>query len=85
MRIAVLLSLVLALELVKADVALSTSPLATDAGTVSNISSVARIGSRLYDTGPNGYAFAFEVTSILILVSMLGAVIIARRPRKEER
>ena len=41
----------------------------------SPISSVARIGNALFTE----HAFAFEVTSILILVSMVGAVVIARR------
>ena len=59
--------------------ALGRNTFSTDAGTVSSISSVARIGNALYTT----YAFAFEATSILILVSMVGAVVIARRPRKE--
>jgi NADH-quinone oxidoreductase subunit J len=38
-------------------------------------SSVAAIGRTLF----TDYAFAFEVTSILILVAMLGAVVLARR------
>jgi NADH:ubiquinone oxidoreductase subunit 6 (subunit J) len=29
------------------------------------------------------YSFAFEVTSILILVAMVGAVVIAGKPRSE--
>ena len=48
-------------------------------GTASSISSVARIGAALFTT----HSFAFEVTSILILVSMVGAVVIAGRPRRE--
>ena len=40
-----------------------------------DLSDVATIGRRLY----TDYAFAFEVTSILILVAMLGAVVLARR------
>jgi NADH-quinone oxidoreductase subunit J len=39
------------------------------------VSSVTNIGQRLFTT----HAFAFEVTSILILVSMVGAVVLARR------
>ena len=39
------------------------------------VSSVAAIGRRLFTE----YAFQFEVTSILILVAMLGAVLMARR------
>jgi NADH-quinone oxidoreductase subunit J len=39
------------------------------------VSSVAAIGRALFTE----YAFAFEVTSILILVAMVGAVVLARR------
>jgi NADH-quinone oxidoreductase subunit J len=39
------------------------------------VSSVAAIGRSLF----TDYAFAFEVTSILILVAMVGAVVLARR------
>jgi NADH-quinone oxidoreductase subunit J len=39
------------------------------------VSSVAQIGHALF----TDYAFPFEVTSILILVAMMGAVILARR------
>jgi NADH-quinone oxidoreductase subunit J len=39
------------------------------------VSSVATIGRALF----TDYAFAFEVTSILILVAMVGAVVLARR------
>lgn len=44
--------------------------------------SVAMIGKSLFTT----YAFQFEVTSVLILVAMVGAVLMARRePRADER
>jgi NADH-quinone oxidoreductase subunit J len=48
----------------------------------SDLTSVAAIGRTLY----TDYAFAFEVTSILILTAMLGAVVLARRepPRTPE-
>jgi NADH-quinone oxidoreductase subunit J len=39
------------------------------------VSSVGAIGRLLFTT----YAFAFEVTSILIIVAMVGAVVLARR------
>ena len=39
------------------------------------IASVATIGVVLF----RDYAFAFEVTSILILVAMVGAVVLARK------
>ena len=41
------------------------------------VSSVALIGSGLFTR----HAFAFEATSILILVAMVGAVVLARRER----
>jgi NADH-quinone oxidoreductase subunit J len=40
-----------------------------------SVSSVAAIGEALF----TDYAFPFEVTSVLILVAMIGAVILARR------
>jgi NADH-quinone oxidoreductase subunit J len=39
------------------------------------VSSVGAIGRSLFTQ----YAFAFEVTSVLILVAMVGAVVLARR------
>jgi NADH:ubiquinone oxidoreductase subunit 6 (subunit J) len=42
---------------------------------VADLESVAEIGRRLYTE----HAFAFEVTSVLILTAMLGAVVLARR------
>jgi NADH-quinone oxidoreductase subunit J len=39
------------------------------------VPSIAQIGRVLYTE----YAFAFEVTSVLILVAMVGAVVLARR------
>ena len=49
----------------------------TDAGEFpgGSVSSVAAIGQSLF----TDYAFPFEVTSILILVAMVGAVVLARR------
>ncbi len=41
------------------------------------VSSVAAIGRSLF----TDYAFPFEVTSVLILVAMVGAVVLARRER----
>jgi NADH-quinone oxidoreductase subunit J len=81
LKLAVVLSLILAFELVTAVMGLLSGTFSTDAATAANVSSVTRIGAALFS--PTGYAFAFEVTSVLILVSMVGAVVIARRPRKE--
>lgn len=44
-------------------------------GAADGISSVRTIGQVLY----TDYAFAFEVTSLLILVAMVGAVVLAKR------
>jgi NADH-quinone oxidoreductase subunit J len=73
LRIGVVLSLVLGLEVAFALSRLGITSFSTDPGMVSSISSVAAIGLQLFTT----HAFAFEVTSILILVSMVGAVVIA--------
>jgi NADH-quinone oxidoreductase subunit J len=75
LRAGVLLSLLLALEVAWGLSRVGVAAFSTDPGTVSSISSVAHIGSALFTT----HAFAFEVTSVLILVSMVGAVVIARR------
>jgi NADH-quinone oxidoreductase subunit J len=45
------------------------------------VSSVAAIGRLLF----TDYAFAFEATSLLILVAMVGAVVLARRQTPPER
>jgi len=46
-----------------------------------SVTSVSAIGKSLF----TDYAFQFEVTSILILVAMVGAVILARRDDPRER
>jgi NADH-quinone oxidoreductase subunit J len=70
------LAVVLGIELVWALSAMArTAPAAGAAFPASGVSSVAAIGRLLF----TDYAFAFEVTSILILVAMVGAVILARR------
>jgi len=75
LRAGALLSLMLAIELAWALSRIGLTTFGADARTVSKISSVAEIGAALFST----HAFAFEVTSVLILVSMVGAVVIARR------
>jgi len=66
-----ILAVVLAVELAWALTA------RVESGGFSNaaVSSVADIGVRLF----TAYAFQFEVTSILILVAMVGAVVLAKR------
>ena len=75
MRAAVLLSVMLAIEIAWALSGIGIVTLSTDPGRIASISSVASIGAALFTT----HAFAFEVTSVLILVSMVGAVVIARK------
>ncbi len=75
LRLGVLLSLLLVGEIVWALGGVGYTTFGANPADVSSISSVARIGTQLFTV----HAFAFEVTSILILVSMVGAVVIARR------
>jgi len=79
LKLGALLSLILAVEVAWVLSRVAQTGFSTDPGAVSSISSVAQIGSQLFTT----HAFAFEVTSILILVSMVGAVVIAGRARRE--
>jgi NADH-quinone oxidoreductase subunit J len=74
MRIGVVLSLLLGAEIVWALSRIGLGWFAQDASATS-VSSVALIGASLFQR----HAFAFEATSILILVAMIGAVVLARR------
>jgi NADH-quinone oxidoreductase subunit J len=76
MRIGVLLSLFLGAEIVWALARVGLSWFAQGPSATS-VSSVALIGGALFTR----YAFAFEATSILILVAMVGAVVLARKER----
>jgi len=75
LRAAVLLSVLLAFELAWGLSRLAVTTFSTDPGVVASISSVHRIGTELFTT----HSFAFEVTSMLIMVAMVGAVVVARR------
>ena len=76
LRFGVILSLLLGIEIVWALSRIGLGWFAQDAAATS-VSSVALIGSGLFTR----HVFAFEATSILILVAMVGAVVIARRER----
>ena len=67
-----LLSVALALEIVWA---LRHVGIGAFGGEQASVSSVAAIGQSLFTT----HAFAFEATSVLILVAMIGAIVLARR------
>ncbi len=71
-RIGAVLSVLLVAELGWALTRIQTTPFDEPAG---DISSVREIGRRLF----TDYAFAFEATSLLILVAMIGAVILERK------
>ena len=70
-RFGAVLSVVLVIELAWALKHLRGSPMPPSGGAVS----VHDIGVRLF----SDYAFAFEATSVLILVAMVGAIVLARR------
>jgi NADH-quinone oxidoreductase subunit J len=74
MRIGVVLSVLLAAEIVWALSRIGPGWFRQGPGATS-VSSVALIGSGLFTR----HAFAFEATSILILVAMVGAVVLARK------
>ena len=74
LRVAVVLSVILAAEIIWALSHVGLGWFAQD-GTAASVSDVTRIGTELFTR----HAFAFEATSILILVAMIGAVVIARR------
>jgi NADH-quinone oxidoreductase subunit J len=74
------LSIVLVLELIWAAWHISTRQgTALNQVSPGNVSSVAAIGRSIF----TDYAFPFEATSVLILVAMVGAVILARRADQE--
>jgi NADH-quinone oxidoreductase subunit J len=76
MRVGVVLSLILAAEVIWAMTRVGAGWFSQGPGSAS-VSSVALIGSTLFTR----HAFAFEATSILILVAMVGAVILGGRER----
>ena len=79
MKLGALFSVLLCGEVVWGLFKLGLTSVPGDPATRATVSSVAQIGTVLFTT----YSFAFEVTSILILVAMVGAVVIAGKPRRE--
>ena len=77
LKIAAVLSVVLGVEIVWTLSRLSLTSFAADPAAQS-VSDVSRIGVSLFTR----HAFAFEATSILILVAMVGAIVIARKERQ---
>ena len=79
MKLGALFSLLLAVEMAYGLSQLGIASFSTDPAAKAAISNVGQIGVVLFTT----HSFAFEVTSILILVAMVGAVVIAGKPRSE--
>jgi NADH-quinone oxidoreductase subunit J len=74
-RAFVVLSVVLLAELVLALSGLGTRELPADDQVAATVSSVRNIGIAIF----TDHAFAFEATSVLILVAMVGAVVLAKK------
>jgi NADH-quinone oxidoreductase subunit J len=74
LKIGAVLSVILAVEVIWALSRIGPTWFGQEAE-ATGVSSVAKIGSVLFTQ----HAFAFEATSILILVAMVGAVVLARR------
>ena len=75
LRVGALLGVLFLAEMVWALSRLARQPIGGDERTAGLVSSVRQIGVELFTT----HAFAFEVTSVLILVAMVGAVALAKR------
>jgi len=75
LRVGAILGAVFLVEIVWALSRIGRQPLGGDAQTAASVSSVRQIGLELFTT----HSFAFEVTSVLILVAMVGAVVLAKR------
>jgi NADH-quinone oxidoreductase subunit J len=73
-RVGAALAVVFGVEIVWALFRVGVSPFGQDPS-VQSVSSVARIGGGLF----RDHVFAFEATSVLILVAMVGAVVLARK------
>jgi NADH-quinone oxidoreductase subunit J len=74
-KVFVVLSVVMLVELMWALSSLGTRLIQVDPETQGRVSSVRQIGIALF----TDHSFAFEVTSVLILVAMVGAVVLAKR------
>ena len=74
-RFGAVLSALLVVELFWALKRLQTTPLPSAQGR--QVATVHEIGMRLFGQ----YAFAFEATSVLILVAMVGAIVLARKEK----
>jgi NADH-quinone oxidoreductase subunit J len=74
-KVFVALSAVMLVELVWALSTIGTRELPTDTAAIERVSSVREIGISIF----TDHTLAFEATSVLILVAMVGAVVLAKR------
>jgi NADH-quinone oxidoreductase subunit J len=74
-RVGGLLSLIFLAEILWALGRVPERAISSDAQVASHVSSVAQIGRELFTT----HVFAFEVTTVLLLVAMIGAVVLAKK------
>jgi len=58
---------------------------AAGAGVMSVDASVGNIGAQMLSTSEHGYVLPFEVVSILLLAAMIGCIVIAMKPKPEEK
>ena len=75
LRVGAILAAAFLAEIVWALTRVARAPIAGGEAVASTVQSVRQIGIAIFTT----HAFAFEVTSILILVAMVGAVALAKR------
>jgi NADH-quinone oxidoreductase subunit J len=75
LRIGAIFGAIFLVQIVWALLRVGESRFAEDSQVAERVSSVRQIGVELFTT----HAFAFEVTSVLILVAMVGAVALAKR------
>jgi NADH-quinone oxidoreductase subunit J len=74
-RAGALLALIFLAEILWAISRFPARSISGDAQVAEHVSSVAQIGRELFTT----HVFAFEVTTVLLLVAMIGAVVLAKR------
>jgi NADH-quinone oxidoreductase subunit J len=75
LRIGVILGLVFLVQIMWALARVPSARIEENERIYQNVSSVRQIGIELFTT----HAFAFEVTSVLILVAILGAIVLAHK------
>lgn len=50
-----------------------------------NLGTVENLGTKLLSYGEGGYVLPFELISVLLLAAMIGAIVIAKRPKPEDK